>query len=218
MTKDGGTRWIALLGATSLHVAVGLALLSAAANGVPYRGRAVEDSGRAILVDLTPVVRAGDHAGEAPAASEGGRATRQEASRPASGERLASPAPARSAAGPADRSDSPSEARAEATRSTADLPSAEMLAYRARLQTHLARFRIYPPAARGAGEQGVAVLHFIMDRQGRVIDVWIESSSGVAAIDNETVAAVMRAQPLPVFPADWPERLSISLPVAFRLG
>src|SRR3546814_15191578 len=91
-------------------------------------------------------------------------------------------------------------------RATPNLPAAEMLAYRARLQEHLARYRIYPPAARHAGQQGVVQIHFVMDRGGRVIDAWIESGSGFDEIDREALGSIMRAQPLPALPGTWPDR------------
>ncbi|QXQ05300.1 energy transducer TonB [Sphingosinicellaceae bacterium] len=103
-------------------------------------------------------------------------------------------------------------------REIADIPSAETAAFRLLLQAHLAHYRIYPVAAQHAGDQGVVVLHFVLDREGRVTEPWIESSSGAVAIDREALDAVARAQPLPRLPVDWPARIDISLPVAFNLG
>ena len=57
-----------------------------------------------------------------------------------------------------------------------------------------------------------------MNRDGSVASAWLETTSGVAEIDREAVAAIIRAQPLPPFPTGWPDQLDISLPVSFKLG
>lgn len=100
----------------------------------------------------------------------------------------------------------------------ADLPSSEVFAYRKRLESHLARFRVYPADARTAGLQGVVTIYFTMTRDGAVLDAWVENSSGVSDLDTEALAAIMRAQPLPAPPHSWPGRMDVSLPVTFRLG
>jgi periplasmic protein TonB len=100
----------------------------------------------------------------------------------------------------------------------ASLPDAELLAYRTRLEAHLARFRIYPASARSAGQEGTVHLRFLMDHEGRVIDAWIEGSSGISDIDREALASVVRAQPLPSLPAGWPDRMDISLPIEFEIS
>lgn len=110
------------------------------------------------------------------------------------------------------------DATASSTFAANNLPSDEALAWRGRVETHLARYRLYPPGAASGGQQGIALIQFTVDRNGHVGQVWIAASSGVADIDRETIAAILRAQPLPVFPAGWPDRLDVRLPVSFRLG
>jgi periplasmic protein TonB len=216
MTEDAGTTWIALIGAASLHIAVGLALLSAAASGVPQPGKADAGSRKTIAVNIVPLDQPGslDSKAQAPDGHQGGEGEKQPLHRERRGGSAPAMPPLTAATGTANGA-APAGAAAP---SSADLPSAEALAYRTRLQSHLARYRIYPPAAQGAGQQGIVMLHFVVGRDGRVIDIWVEASSGTSLIDNEAVAAVMRAQPLPAFPGGWPDRLSVSLPVTFRLG
>lgn len=218
MTEDAGTRWTALIGAATLHIAVGLALLSAVASGVPQRGKADSEAGKPIVVNIVPFDRPGDLESKANAPGSGLGA--KEADRPVREESQGGLAPAITTRtdGAADAQSGPTQTQAMVARSTADLPNAEVLAYRTRLEAHLARFRRYPAAARAAGQQGVVVLRLQMNHAGQVIDVWVESSSGVPAIDDEAVAAATRAEPLPAFPAGWPDRMSIAIPVVFRLG
>ena len=46
----------------------------------------------------------------------------------------------------------------------------------------------------------MVTLSFTVDRNGRVLARSIARSSGVAALDEEVLAMVQRAQPLPAFP------------------
>ncbi|MEA3390685.1 MAG: energy transducer TonB [Pseudomonadota bacterium] len=218
MTDDAGTRWIALVGAASLHIAVGLALLSAATSGVPLRGKADKASGKPIVVNLVPFDRSGEVERTVEAVGIG--LGSKETDRPAQDQNQGGLAPAITTQvnGASDAQNGPVPTTAMAASATANLPNAEVLAYRTRLEAHLARYRAYPAAARRAGQQGVVVLRLHMNRSGQVIDAWVEESSGIAAIDDEAVAAATRAQPLPAFPAGWPERMSIAIPVIFRLG
>lgn len=63
---------------------------------------------------------------------------------------------------------------------------------------HLERHKRYPPQAHG--EQGIASVAFTIDREGRASGIRIVRSSGSAALDDETLATIRRAQPLPVPP------------------
>lgn len=97
------------------------------------------------------------------------------------------------------------------------LSGAEVEAFRDRLLQHIEQFRRYPPEARDASIEGLVRVQFVMDRSGKVVDAWVERSSGSAILDNEAVAAVRRAQPLPTPPAGWPESFGVTLPIGFSL-
>jgi protein TonB len=56
--------------------------------------------------------------------------------------------------------------------------------------------------ASAANPHGVVLLHFTMDRDGKVLAAKIETSSGIAALDQEALAALQRAQPLPAPPPE----------------
>ena len=76
----------------------------------------------------------------------------------------------------------------------------------------------YPPAARTRRQTGTAQLAFTIDREGRVVGSRIVSSSGVAALDHETIATVQRAQPFPRPPSNMPgEVFDFTLPIRFNI-
>jgi protein TonB len=76
-------------------------------------------------------------------------------------------------------------------------------AYAALIVGHLDKYKRYPAAAHGA--VGKATLRFTLDRDGKVVDVEIEKSSGNAVLDQEALAIVHRADPFPKFPAAKPQ-------------
>src|SRR5262245_8516415 len=90
--------------------------------------------------------------------------------------------------------------------------------WRSRLIAALQRSKRYPAGAQSRKEQGTAVLNFTMDRNGRVLARHIARSSGVAELDAEVMALVMRAQPLPPFPASMAQpRMTLSVPIRFSV-
>jgi len=90
--------------------------------------------------------------------------------------------------------------------------------WRSRLIAQLQRSKRYPAGAQSRREQGTAVLNFTMDRNGRVLSRHIARSSGVAELDAEVMALVMRAQPLPPFPASMAQpRMTLSVPIRFSV-
>jgi protein TonB len=90
--------------------------------------------------------------------------------------------------------------------------------YLGRLLAQLNRFKQYPRAARQARIEGVVMLHFVMNADGRVESFDIAKSSGRPVLDAEALALIQRAQPLPALPADFPTRtLDAVVPVEFSL-
>ena len=64
--------------------------------------------------------------------------------------------------------------------------------------------------------QGVTRLAFRLDRRGRVVMSRIAQSSGSAALDQETLALIRRAQPFPAPPADIADdQLSFMVPIHY---
>lgn len=90
--------------------------------------------------------------------------------------------------------------------------------YLGRLLAQLNRFKQYPRTARQAHIEGVVMLHFVMDADGKVASFEIAKSSGRPVLDAEALALIQRAQPLPALPADFPTRtLDAVVPIEFSL-
>jgi TonB family protein len=76
----------------------------------------------------------------------------------------------------------------------------------------------YPAAARINRRTGVAQLGFVIDRAGRLVASRIVRSSGFAALDQETLATVRRAEPFPPPPPGMPgERFDFAVPIRFNV-
>jgi protein TonB len=86
------------------------------------------------------------------------------------------------------------------------------------LLAQLNRFKHYPPEAKSAHIEGVVMLHFIIDRSGKVLSAEIAKSSGRPALDREALALIARAQPLPAMPAEMSgDTLDAIVPINFAL-
>lgn len=91
--------------------------------------------------------------------------------------------------------------------------------WKSRLQGHLAGFKRYPPRARKQRQQGTAIIRFVVNKEGGVLSAKLIKSSGVAALDQEALAVIQRAQPLPQPPVGLLSngQVSLTMPVDFDL-
>lgn len=91
--------------------------------------------------------------------------------------------------------------------------------WKSRLQGHLAGFKRYPPRARKQRQQGTVIIRFVVNKEGYVLSAKLIKSSGVAALDQEALAVIKRAQPLPQPPVELLANgpVSLTLPVGFDL-
>lgn len=71
--------------------------------------------------------------------------------------------------------------------------------YASTLSAHLQRFK------RPGTGKGTAVVSFTVNRNGQVVERSIVRSSGSSIVDNEALAMITRAQPMPSFPAAVPQ-------------
>lgn len=86
------------------------------------------------------------------------------------------------------------------------------------LRAHLENHKRYPAAARFRRQEGVATVRFVMDRNGKVLSAKLERSSGKSLLDEEALALLDRAQPLPPPPPEVVgETLELVVPVQFFL-
>ncbi len=92
-------------------------------------------------------------------------------------------------------------------------------AWQQSLAEHLAQYKRYPLSAFNQRQQGTVVLIWVMSRDGRVLSVEIEKSSGVEELDQEAKALIWRAQPLPSAPSSVQGvQFKFTVPVEFNLG
>ncbi len=86
------------------------------------------------------------------------------------------------------------------------------------LLARLEKYKRYPAEAMADHQEGVPMLHFSMDRKGHVLSANIEGSSGHALLDQEALALVRRAEPLPV-PPDSVEGdpVTLTVPIEFYI-
>ncbi|WNM08844.1 TonB family protein [Komagataeibacter nataicola] len=93
-----------------------------------------------------------------------------------------------------------------------------MPSWQAALLARLEHYKRYPAQAQAGRQEGVALLHFAMDRQGHVLSARIGHSAGHALLDEETLALLRRADPLPVPPPEVRgDPVVLSVPVGFHL-
>ncbi|MBV8119077.1 MAG: energy transducer TonB [Alphaproteobacteria bacterium] len=89
--------------------------------------------------------------------------------------------------------------------------------YQALLGEWLNSHKRYPEGAREHGEQGRAILHFAVERSGRVTEFAVVKSSGYPDLD-QGLEEMMRGAILPPFPADMPQSsISVSVTIRFTL-
>lgn len=80
----------------------------------------------------------------------------------------------------------------------------------------LNKVKRYPREASFRRQQGVPYIRFVMDRDGKVLSVRLERSSGFRSLDDEALALPRRASPLPEPPEDMMgDTLELVVPVEF---
>ncbi|MGP2467273.1 energy transducer TonB [Yersinia sp. 2540 StPb PI] len=93
------------------------------------------------------------------------------------------------------------------------------MSWRSRLQGHLMGFKRYPPSARKQRQQGIAIIRFVLNKDGHVLSAQLIKSSGAAILDHEALALIKRAQPLPKPPGELllHGQITLALPIGFDL-
>ncbi|WP_439610161.1 energy transducer TonB family protein [Reyranella sp.] len=85
------------------------------------------------------------------------------------------------------------------------------------VERRLAQFPYVPKEAGPIRQTGSLLLRLTVSREGRLIDVVLEKSSGLASLDSGVIETLRRASPYPPVPADIPgDRYTFQLPVNFN--
>lgn len=110
----------------------------------------------------------------------------------------------------------PSEEKFKHAPLPAIAPRALVTRWQSQLATHLARFKHYPDRALSRGNQGNGKAEFTIDREGHLLSSRVIQSTGSATLDDEALAMVARAQPLPRPPDGISDaELTIVFPINF---
>jgi periplasmic protein TonB len=112
-------------------------------------------------------------------------------------------------------SDGASEVAAAADGFTGDPKMLQ--AYGDTLLTHLERFKRYPEEAKRRGRTGVVRVSFSVSRAGDVVEARLAEPSGETSLDEEALATLWRAEPLPRLPDQLPATVTFTLPISFDL-
>jgi len=81
---------------------------------------------------------------------------------------------------------------------------------------HLEKHRRYPRQAQRSRLQGVSRMRFSVDRQGHISNPRVAESSGHQILDEEALATLLRASPVPAPPPDIPgDPVEVMIPVSF---
>jgi protein TonB len=93
-------------------------------------------------------------------------------------------------------------------------PSEAAARFQQAVLRRLGPYQRYPAAALQGRLQGSVHTYISLRRDGTLVDVWVKRS-GQSVLDNEAIATVRRAQPLPPIPPELPNRLNIEVILAF---
>jgi protein TonB len=96
--------------------------------------------------------------------------------------------------------------------------AAQVTAWHRQIAMRIERHKGYPAAAQARHETGVVQIAFGIDRQGKVVVSRIAHSSGFAALDQETIDTLRRAQPFPPPPPNMPgDTFEFTVPIRFKV-
>jgi protein TonB len=98
------------------------------------------------------------------------------------------------------------------------VPAQVQISWQKSLISHLNRYKRYPDGARARSHQGIVKVEFTIDRGGRVIAARVIQGSGSQHLDDEALAVLQRASPLPAPPSEITgETLQLAMPIHFRI-
>lgn len=83
--------------------------------------------------------------------------------------------------------------------------------YLKRVSARIHRFKRYPREARVAKQEGTVIIQLTLNADGSVLDKKISTSSNIDLLDEEAMAIMERADPLPKFPTALIEKIGTQL-------
>ena len=91
--------------------------------------------------------------------------------------------------------------------------------YLLQLQSWIAREERYPAEARAQHQEGKGIVAFTIARDGKVMRVWIDRSTGSPLLDQASLATIRDASPVPPLPRDLAgNSVDFYLPVNYTLN
>ena len=112
----------------------------------------------------------------------------------------------------------PARAALSPSPGSAASPAKLQITWNKALVAHLNRFKRYPNAARTRGVQGEVSVTFTIDRTGQVVASHVLRSSGSTTLDDEALAVLHRASPLPSPPAQVAgATIDLTIPIQFKI-
>lgn len=111
------------------------------------------------------------------------------------------------------------EKTAAPVQGTTDRKAQHAMTWGKLLSKHLGRFPPkLPDAALKSGQRAEVVVSFKVDRKGQVVSASVKKASKSARLDQEALAALQRASPLPKPPAEMPgELFDFVIPITFKM-
>ena len=90
--------------------------------------------------------------------------------------------------------------------------------YTNKVRQMIAKAKIYPPKAREKGQQGKIHLSFKIGKDGKVLKLFVEHSSGYEILDEAARIAITNAGPFPPIPEKLEKQYALlKLPISFVL-
>jgi len=112
----------------------------------------------------------------------------------------------------------PAEEKQATAPQQAKTPPRSVTRWQSLLAAHIEHFKRYPAEARSRGEHGIATVAFTIDHEGHLLTSRIVQSSGSTTLDQETLAMLARAQPMPRPPDQLLDgELCFVVPVLFNI-
>jgi protein TonB len=112
----------------------------------------------------------------------------------------------------------PAETAAAPAPGLSSLAASAQASWQKSLVAHINRYKRYPTEARDHKMEGEVSVEFTLDARGNILSSRVAKSSGSSVFDEEALAILRRAAPLPAPPEQSPANgISLMLPIQFRI-